>query len=249
MATGNPVGKLKHTRLYMRYSEIRHPSQIVESPLEEAPKKPQFGEEKYGSWTIKYRIEPKNGKYDAAGMNDRNPNRPMVSGQSSDEAIANVKKEIDRLMVNDEIAAKYTKGQINLNAEFTRDYISDHPTGVRLVRRGDESILILCDVNFVEELGTDAYGPGADQFTRLQVRVRGKDDIPGGGAATLYGAGISVPKIKELGLRRNGRYSLIEIDSDPEYGHQQFKLIFDSETASVTDKMRLHQPGLTLAVY
>ena len=233
----------------MRYSEIRHPSQIVESPLEEAPKKPQYGEEKYGTWNIKYRTEPKDGKYDAAGLNDRNPNRPMASGKTSQEAIDNVKKEIDRLMVNDEIAAKYTKGQINLNAEFTRDYIMDHPTGVRLLRRGGESILVLCDVSWAETMGKDAYGPSEDQFTRLQVRLKGKDDVPGGGAATLYGAGITVAKIKELGLRRNGRYSVVEIDSDPEYGHQQFKLIFDSETASVTDKMRLHQPGLTLAVY
>ncbi len=139
----------------MRYSEIRHPSQIVESPLEEAPKKSSFGEEKYGSWNIKFRTEPKDGKYDAIAFNDRNPNKPSASGKSSDEALANVKKEIDRLMVNDEIAAKYTKGQINLNAEFTRDYIMDHPTGVRLVRRGDESILILCDVNFADTLGAD----------------------------------------------------------------------------------------------
>jgi hypothetical protein len=233
----------------MRYSEIRHPSQIVESPLEEAPKKPQFGEETYGTWNIKYRTEPKDGKYEAAGINDRNPNRPKAEGKSSQEAIDNVKQAIDRLMVNDEIAAKYTKGQINLNAEFTRDYIMDHPTGVRLLRRGSESILVLCDVSWAETLGKDAYGPSDDQFTRLQVRVKGKDDVPGGGAATLYGASISVAKIKELGLRRNGRYSVVEIDSDPEYGHQQFKLIFDSETASVTDKMRLHQPGMTLAVY
>lgn len=234
----------------MRYSEIRHASQIVEAPLEEKqPPKPQFGEEAYGTWTIKYRTEPKDGKYDAAGLNARNPNRPMASGKSSTEAIQNCKDAIDKLMVNDEIAAKYTKGQINLNAEFTRDYIFDHPTGVRLLRRGAESILVLCDVSWAETMGKDAYGPSDEQFTRMQVRKAGKDDVPGGGAATLYGAGISVSKIKELGLRRNGRYSVVEIDSDPVDGHQQFKLIFDSETASPTDKMRLHQPGFTLAVY
>ena len=232
----------------MRYSDIRHPSQIVEAPLEEAPpKKPIAAEEKYGTWLIKYRLEAKDGKYDAIGTNPRHPTTVKGSGSGQAQAIAAVKADIDRLIKNDDTVLNFSKGAIDFNVEFTRECMEHGPTGVRLLRRGDESILVVCSENYAGEFGDEIYGSGEDQFTKVHARKRGSDDATSG-AGTLYAAAITTKKIRELGLQPNGRYSLTYLNQDVDYGHRIYKLVFDSITASVNDKQRLHTPGLTLAV-
>lgn len=231
----------------MRYSEIY--TSLQETTLDEKTKEtvPEYGTEAYGTWEIKYRNVKKNGKFDAMGMHKRNPNIPRASSDvSPEEAIADVKKQIDRYVANDETVLKYAKGQVNFNAEFTRECLEHGPTGVRLSRIGDESLLTVCSPEYAE-LGPEVYGPGEGQFTKLFQRKPSTGDDQGG-AATLYLAGITTNKIRQLGLQPNGRYSLQYVGKDPEYGHLIYKLIFDSITAGPTDKQRLHTPGLTLAV-
>lgn len=229
----------------MRYSEIL--STIVETHLVEAsPKKPQFGEEKYGTWVIKYRSESKDGKYDAVGMHPRNPNLVRGSSEVQLVAITMVKDEIDRLSKNDNTVLKFTKGKININSDFSREFLTSGPTGVRLQRKGSDSILILCSEEYADAFQKDVYGTAEDQFSKLYVRKGISDELSGHSA--LYGADISIKKIQELGLQPNGRYALAYLNTDPEYGHLYFKLVFDSITASSHDKLRMNVPGLTLAV-
>jgi hypothetical protein len=230
----------------MRFSEIYNLTQLDETELSEKQTVPEYGTESYGTWEIKYRNVKKNGKFDAMGMHKRNPNIPRAASDTVEDAIADVKKQIDRYIANDDQVLKYSKGQINLNAEFTRECLEHGPTGIRLSRVGDESILTLCSPEYAE-LGPEVYGSGEGQFTKLFQRKPGTGD-EAGGAATLYLAGITTNKIRQLGLQPNGRYSLQYVGKDPEYGHLVYKLIFDSITAGPTDKQRLHTPGLTLAV-
>lgn len=224
-------------------------TQMSEAVLSEKipAKVPEYGTEAYGTWNIKFRTTPKNGKYEALGMHPRNPALPRGAGTSTEQAINSVKEQIDKLVANDDTVLKYTKGQVNLNADFTRECLENGPTGIRLDRVGDETILTVCSEEFAD-LGPEVFGPGPDQFTKLQVRMPGNSD-EGGSAAQLYGVGISTRKIRELGLQANGRYSLQHVGSDPDYGHQKFKLVFDSITAGPHDKVRLGVPALTLAVY
>ncbi len=231
----------------MRYSEIYN-LLVTETVLSEKPKEkvPEYGTEPYGTWEIKFRNIPKNGKFDAMGMHKRNPNVPRASAATVEDAVSDVKKQIDRYIANDDAVLKYAKGQVNFNAEFTRECIPDGPTGVRLSRVGDESILTVCSEEYAD-LGPEVFGSGEGQFTKLFMRKPGTGD-ENGGAATLYLAGITTNTIRRLGLQPNGRYSLQYISTDPEYGHRIYKLIFDSITAGPADKQRLHTPGLTLAV-
>jgi hypothetical protein len=230
----------------MRYSEFCNP--ISEAILsEKLPEKiPEYGTESYGTWEIKFRNLPKNGKYDAIGMHKRNPILPRGSSLKKQDAIEQVKQQIDKLIANDASVLKYTRAQVNLNAEFTRGCLENGPTGIRLVRVGDESILILCSEEFAD-LGPEVFGPGADQFTKLQVRMPGTSD-EGKSAVPLYGAGISTRKVRELGLQPNGRYSLHYVGVDIDYGHRKYKLVYDSVTAGPHDKVRLGVPALTIAV-
>lgn len=231
----------------MRFSEIINTRSVTEAVLSEKPKAnvPEYGTESYGTWEIKFRNIAKNGKFDAMGMHKRNPNIPRASADSVEDAIANVKTQIDRFIANDDAVLKYSKGQVNFNAEFSRECLENGPTGIRLSRVGDESILTVCSEEYAD-LGPEVFGSGDGQFTKLFTRQPGSGDI--GGAATLYLAGITTNKIRQLGLQPNGRYALQYVNTDPEYGHRIYKLIFDSITAGPHDKQRLHTPGLTLAV-
>lgn len=231
----------------MRYPEFCKNNHLITQTLDET-RKPAFGEEAYGTWTIKSRNTPKDDKYDAVGINVRHPTMVKGSGSNQDQAIAAVKLEIDRLIRNDDSVLKFSKGAINFNVEFTREFMRNGPTGVRLVKNGSETLLIVCGEKYSSGNDKDVFGKANDQFAKMHTRAGSSND-PLSDSTPIYGAGITINKIRELGLQPNGRYALTYLRTDPDRGHQLYKLVFDSITASATDKQRLHTPGLTIAVY
>lgn len=232
----------------MKLNELFN-TKLATKSLTEAPKKPQFGEMQYGTWTIKFRTTPReNGTYEAIGMHTRNPSTPKVAGKTRDEAITLIKKEIDRHAANDKTALLASRAVIDYNVAFTRAVVSETGvTGVRLVKHGSDVYLVIAGVEYLDAFGNEIYGPDKESFTKLHVRKAGSDEPSGAG--TLYCSSISTSTVSSLGLRPNARYALEYVNTDSDYGHQNFKLIFDSDVLSKEDKRRLNEPGLTIAVF
>ena len=225
----------------MRYSDIRHPSQVVAKVTEAPITKPSTSEVMYGTWGIKFRNEPKNGMFDVIASNPRNPTIVKAQDKSQQEAIKKAKEEIDKLNKNDDTILNFSKANINFNINFTNDYMPHGPTGVYFFADGSEIYMTLCSEDLADEMNK------LDQaFIKLQTRKAGSTDDRSSG--TLYSTNLSIKQIRELGLQANGRYALIELKRD-DNDNQVFKLVFDSITASVTDKIRMGIPGLTVAVY
>jgi hypothetical protein len=233
----------------MRYSEF--------ATLTEAPKddmgdlvKQQYGETTYGTWTIKYNKMPnKNGKFGANAFHVRNEPIKVVA-DTHEQAMAEVKRKIDFIQKANDTALKFSNATLDFNVEFTRDVISETGvTGVRLAKSGDGVFLIVCGQEYFEAFGNEVFGTGNDRFIRLFDRKVNKQVDGNSTAGVLYGAKVTANQIKSLGLQPFGRYAVEFEKDDPEYGHKIYRLVFDSVTQSKSDKVRLHKPGLTVAVY
>jgi hypothetical protein len=201
----------------------------------------------YGNWTIKALKKPDaKGEFAAMGYHDRNPNTPRVSGSTQEEAVANVKKEIDRHLSNDQSAIRASKITIDYNVEFTTDIVKElgGPTGVRFEKRGGDTVLVVASVEYMD-LGDDAFGTGEHQFSRLFKRI--PDGNEQSKASMVYCSPMSGSTANKLGLVGSGRYTLEYVGSD-DYKNQAFKLVFDSIVSSKEDKRRLRKAGLTVAV-
>lgn len=223
--------------------------ELFKRPLAEKAPKLQFGEMHYGTWTIKYREQPKeNGDYEAIGMHVRNPSTPKAVAKTKEEAINKVKTEIDRHMANDKAALKASKATIDYNVEFTKDILPETGiTGVRLVRSGGEVLLIIAGVDYLEAFGPEIFGGGPESFTKLHPR--NPEPNEDGKGTRVYGSSLTTNQLSNLGLRPNARYALEYVKKDMDYGHHVYKLVFDSDVNSKEDKRRLNKPGLTIAVF
>lgn len=201
----------------------------------------------YGNWTIKALKKPDSkGEFAAVGYHIRNPNTARMTGKTQQEAIDGVKKEIDRYTASDRAAISASKVTIDYNVEFTREILNElgGPTGVRFERRGDEVILIVASVEYMD-LGDEVFGTQSHQFSRLFKRI--PDGNEQSKAAMVYCSPMTGSFAQKLGLEGGGRYTLTYVGSD-EYKNQEFKLVYDSTAAGKEDKRRLLQPGLTVAV-
>ncbi len=228
-------------------------------PVEEAPKKKTdipIKEVKYGAWTIKAKMKPEaDGKtFKAMGSHVRNPNAPVASGTSPDEAIKAVQALIDKHMEHDQRSLGASKATVDYNAAFTNTIIKDNSefshgvTGVRIARRGGEVVLVLMGPEYLDAFGAEAFGQGPDQFTKLHVRMPGAGDAEAGSAAKLYSSSLTGKQIQDLGLQPNGRYTLEYLNKDVDFGHITFKLVFDSIVGNKSERVRMSEPGLNIAV-
>lgn len=220
--------------------------------LTEAPAK-KYGETSYGTWQIRYNLTKNpNGKFGAIGFHVRNSDTPKHEAASSEEAIALVKADIDALAAQDNSTLAIKKATVDYNANFTREIMSEFggPTGVRIIKDGGGPMLVVAGVEFVDAFGAEAFGQGDDKFTKFHQRLQSSSDADETEAtsAPVFSSPLTVNQIKSLGLKPNGRYSLEYSHSDDAFGHQYFRLVFDSITASKHDKRRLNKPGLTIAV-
>jgi hypothetical protein len=238
----------------MRYEEFA--SGLQETILEakdvgEFIKQNRYGTEDFGTWEIKYdnMPNPTNGKHRAIAWLKRDEKvKANAEGDTVEAAITAVKDRIEFMNKVNATVQKFTKANLCFNVEFTRDVLQDGVTGVRLVGHGNATYLLVAQAEWVEAGGADVYGLGPDKFVHLQSRLPvGRIDGSEGGAAQIYGANITAKQIKELGLQPNGRYALDYVDED-EYA-KKYRLVFDSVTKGPSDKVRLHKPGLTVAVY
>jgi hypothetical protein len=236
----------------MRYKEI------VQGLLEADDvaayiKKNRYGEITFGSWEIKYDNFPNaNGKYAATTWHVRERKIvAKVEADSPEAAVEQIKNKIEVMNKANEVALKYSEAQLCFNVEFTRDVLSNQGiTGVRLQGHGDAAFLVVAGAEYFEEFGNEIYGRGPTNFVKLFPRLARKelDDGSGGGAAQLYAASITGNQIKTLGLKPNGRYAL-ESEGEDDLGNLKFRLVYDSVTMGKNDKVRLHKPGLTIAVF
>lgn len=215
----------------------------------------RYGETTFGTWKIKFNNFP-NGKgvYGAnAFLNAGTPKEQKVAaeGDSAEAAVSAVKGKIEFMNKANAAALKFSEAQVCFNVEFTRDILSHQGiTGVRLQGHGDAVFLVVCGTEYFEEFGKEVFGRGPDSFVKLFPRLNNKnlEDGSGSGAAQLYGAHITGNQIKTLGLQPNGRYSL-DSEGEDDLGNLKFRLVFDSVTQGKQDKVRLHKPGLTIAVF
>lgn len=233
----------------MRYAELiqgLHEAEDVGAYIE----KTRYGEEDFGTWKIKYNNWPNaKGKYGALAWLKRDEKvTARAEADSAEDAVKAVKDRIEFMNKVNATVQKFTKANLCFNVEFTRDVLQDGVTGVRLVGHGNTTYLLVAQAEWVEAGGADIYGLGPDKFVHLQARLpSARIDDSAAGAAQIYGANITAKQIKELGLQPNGRYALDFVDED-EYA-KKYRLVFDSVTKGPSDKVRLHKPGLTVAVY
>jgi hypothetical protein len=214
----------------------------------------RYGDDTFGTWKIRFNNFP-NGKgiYGAnAFLNAGTAKEQKVTaeGDSPEAAVAAVKSKIEFMNRANDTSLKFSEAHLCFNAEFTRDVLSQGITGVRLVGHGDSVFLLVAGAEYFEAFGNEIYGKGPTNFVRLHARLTSKQ-LPtdnGGGAVQLYMASITGVQIKTMGLKPNGRYSLESEDVD-DLGTMKFRLVFDSVTAGPNDKVRLHKPGLTIAVF
>jgi hypothetical protein len=234
----------------MRYSEFAH--------LTEAPQnndmgdlvKQQYGETTYGTWTIKYNKMPnKQGKYGANAFHVRNEPIKVVA-DTHEQAMAEVKRKIDFIQKANDTALKFSDAVLDFNVEFTRDVVSETGvTGIRLQGSGDGVFLVVCGAEYAEAFGNEVFGTGPDRFVKMFDRKVNKKIDGESAAGKLYGASVTPNQIKTLGLQPFGRYAL-DFEKEIEgYGHKVYRLVYDSTTQSSRDKVRLHKPGLTIAVF
>lgn len=236
----------------MRYEEIMKgllEADDVGSYIEQN----RYGDTTFGTWKIKFNNFP-NGKgvYGAnAFLNMGTPKEQKVTaeGDSAEAAVLAVKSKIEFMNKANAAALKFSEAQLCFNVEFTRDVLANVGiTGVRLQGHGDAVFLLVAGQEYFENNGNDIFGRGPQSFTKMFPRMPNRNVDDGGGAAQVYGASITGNQIKALGLQPNGRYSL-DSEGEDDIGSLKFRLVFDSVTQGPQDKVRLHRPGLTVAVF
>lgn len=198
----------------------------------------RFGEEKYGTWTIKFNSNPnKDGKYGANAFHDRNA-AIKVLADTHEEAIAKAKREIDFSVKLVELSPKVKKVTLDFNVEFTRDIVdNDDATGIKFLNCDDGIFLTV----------TSIADPAANGFQPLKERTP-LDERQGTDYTIMWCAVPSVVEFRTLGLQPHGRYA-IEYERDDAEGNRVYRLVFDSVAKSSNDKVRLFRPGMTIATH
>lgn len=212
-----------------------------------------FGEQRYGSWTIKFSENPMGkGLYRAAGHLMKK-NQPIASvkseGKTKEEAIQNVKIQIDqhvdtqRAEIQQNIkAADVTRTTIDFNVEVTKVIFNNNePTAARFIEDGG---IVYLDIATHEAMESSRSQLKQNKFVKMHTRQLAKQGISTEG----YAMSITPMQVDKFGLEFNGRYTLDETKSpDPDF--RRFKLLFDSVVQSRGDKMALGVPALTIATW
>jgi hypothetical protein len=215
-------------------------------PPRKAPDKKKFGSEVYGTWKIAFSKGLMNdGTFRAMAENPRE--KPIyVQGSSTEDVIAKAKAEIDAKA--QETGDMGTEGQVlDLNSNFTNE-IFENGTNVLPIRLYKEDGHLMLEVISPEWFdaieGDETLAKNGYKMPKTRMSSGMKTTA---GSTHMYAVRISPKEIQTLGLRRNGRYVVQELGSN-EYG-RQFKVIYDSTTASPTDKQKLGKPGFTVGAW
>ena len=210
-----------------------------------------YGQQRYGSWVIKFTDQPTAGKYKAVGHLVRKGEAVASvkgDGDTKEAAIQNVKQQIDANVATQ--AKQQTKIKssdvirttIDFNVEVTKQIFNHYePTAARFVEDDGIVYIDIMTPEWFEEHGYKSL-PG---FVRIHDRKMGSKY---GTATKGYGTKISPKTVDRLGLEFNGRYTLDEIRSDDD-AFRRFKLLFDSVVQNPQDRFVLGVPGLTIATW
>lgn len=212
------------------------------------------GEQRYGSWEIKFSKQPmKSGKFQANAFL-RKKNQVVASvqadGKSEQEAIQNAKSQIDQHTADRKAeikqnikAADVTRTTIDFNVEVTKVIFNNtEPTAARFAEDGG---IVYLDIATSDAMENDRAKLKQLKFSKMHDRGIDKTDT----AVKGYGMGITPTRVDNLGLEFNGRYTLDETTSpDPDL-YRRFKLLFDSVVQSKDDRMILGVPAITIATW
>lgn len=211
------------------------------------------GEVRYGSWNIKFTKKPmQHGVYRANGFlikKNQVLSSVKAEGKSQEEAIQNVKKEIDQqtditkagIQQNIKVS-DVVRSTIDFNVDVTKVIFNNNePTAARFVEDGG---IVYLDIVTHEAMERNWPQFKQDGFVKMHTRQLAKSDTSTEG----YAIGITPFRVDKLGLEFNGRYTLDETKSpDPDF--RRFKLQFDSIVQSREDKMALGIPAITIATW
>jgi hypothetical protein len=168
------------------------------------------------------------------------PNEPqyitglgMTQSGSLDDAKEKI-RQLGQRTVNFDLYKSFT---IDLNVDFTNEYLKDKIAFFKFSSYQGIPVLIMADAEY--------YNQYKDVMDEKGFRSAKPRTIPENGS-TLYAFPTSRREIKDNGLLPGGRYALHPEGLDDD-GNEMFSMIYDSTANGPQDKYRMKVPGLTVA--
>jgi hypothetical protein len=206
--------------------------------MSEVQTAPKFEHEPFGSWKINVQTTSNNGMFRGTAHfvgKLKSKNTPK-SIYVEDDSVAAVKRIIkERILARTESAEleDYTDFALDLNVEFTRDYLEDGRRYIKFEIVEGLTYLVLPPTNYVPQDG--------DGFWALNLR---KDSMAT--RTDLFGHVITPAQAKKFGFIPHGRYEVVEAHNFR--GFTYLNIAYHSRML-YGEKVHLPVPGFTVGAW
>lgn len=221
--------------------------------IEDILENDKFSSEQFGNWLITVTNQPVNvSGYDklmyvaAAKYNNKSKDAKFyrVVGNSKQDAIDNVKQQIQQ---SDKAASSSINNKnytIDLNVNFTREYLRGHnPSDCwsKFIEQDDKPMLIIASSEYAKQFNSEMKSLKFKKLHPRESKYAGDDT-----KNQIYTFGITSNELQLAKLMPNARYTTTYENTD-DNGNKYFSMVYDSTSMHSNDKQRMNKPGLIVA--